>query len=335
MKAFYYERLSDEEKKYYKEICKGLSNHWQTITLHGLTDKDKLMRCTEAVRYDCMDFYYVNLSLITSRTYMDYIEYLPIYIYSGKELEQRNREIANAVQCILNSMPVNRNMSVYDKCLWLHNYIARNCTYNDDAIKDGADIKSAYSIEGVLLEKTAVCQGIAMAYKYLCGKLGIDAIVARGNSLKPGSKNYERHAWNIITVGDHAIHIDATWDMCLTDKTGPIRYDYFFLPDIEMMRDHQYVKYPICRNRNINMFSYTNTFFESIEDMKRYIDAEEKRINKQEFYLYFKTKNRKESKEEIVKELGDYIAHKTNRGFSSTYRVNEAQSIFVFHFTYT
>ena len=106
-----------------------------------------------------------------------------------------------------------------------------------------------------------------MAYRYLCNMIDVESIVARGNSLKPGDKNYERHAWNIVKVGDAAIHVDITWDMCLTKEKEPIRYDYYFLPDIEMMRDHQYVKYPICRNREISMFHYAHTFFSSIEEL--------------------------------------------------------------------
>lgn len=216
--------------------------------------------------------------------------------------------------------------------MWFHNYIVRNCEYNCEAINDNVNINSAYSNEGEFLEGKAVCQGIAMAYRCLCNKIGVEAIVARGNSLKPGDKNYERHAWNIVKVGDAAIHVDITWDMCLTKDKEPIRYDYYFLPDIEMMRDHQYVKYPICRNREISMFHYTHTFFNSIEELKDYIDTEEKDINKKEFFLQFKMKNRKESKNEVRSILSDYIIAKVNKSFTYSYSINEAQSVFMFHF---
>ena len=77
------------------------------------------------------------------------------------------------------------------------------------------------TIEGVFLKRKAVCQGIAMAYRCLCIKIGIESIVVRGNSLKPGDTNYERYAWNIIKVGESSIHVDITWDMCLTNKGCP------------------------------------------------------------------------------------------------------------------
>lgn len=334
MKTFYYERLSQNEQKYYNEIIKGLRNNWHEITLYGLKDIDVLMKCIEAVKYDFVELFYVNFSCITSRGGNDYLEYLPEYIYEGKEREQKVKKVETVVLDIIANMPQDKKMTIYDKCLWFHNYIVRNCEYNYEAIKDDANINSAYSIEGVFLEGKAVCQGIAMAYRCLCNKIGVEAIVARGNSLKPGDENYERHAWNIVKVGDAAIHVDITWDMCLTKDKEPIRYDYYFLPDIEMMRDHQYVKYPICRNREISMFHYAHTFFNSIEELKDYIDTEEKVINKKEFFLHFKMKNRKESKNEVSSILSDYIMAKVNKSFTYSYSINEAQSVFMFHFIY-
>lgn len=127
--------------------------------------------------------------------------------------------------------------------MWLHNYIVKYCEYNDETIKIGMDIKKRIlydmckelcvhingcpvkrvriTIEGVFLKRKAVCQGIAMAYRCLCIKIGIESIVVRGNSLKPGDTNYERYAWNIIKVGESSIHVDITWDMCLTNKGCP------------------------------------------------------------------------------------------------------------------
>lgn len=331
--VFYYEQLDQNEQRYYNEILKGLRNNWHEITLYGLKDSDVLMKCIEAVKYDFVDLFYVDLTCIRWRSHSDYIEYLPAYIYKDVDRDQKINKIMNITFKIVDSMPQNKKMSIYDKCLWLHNYIVRNCEYNYEAIKDNVDIKSAYSIEGVFLERKAVCQGISMAYRYLCNILGIESIVARGYSLRPGEKNYERHAWNIVKVADAAIHVDITWDMCLTKEDGPIRYDYYFLPDIEMMRDHQYVKYPICKNRGISIFDYTHTVFTSIEELKSYIDKE-KRINRSEFFLHFKIKNRKESKSEVISILSDYIMTKVNKSFSYSYSINEAQSVFMLHFIY-
>ncbi len=40
------------------------------------------------------------------------------------------------------------------------------------------------------------------------------------------------HAWNIIKLGDHYFHVDATWDD--NEGYGNFSYDYFLLSDSEM-----------------------------------------------------------------------------------------------------
>ena len=334
MRLYYYDILTTDKHKYYDEIVKGLRYKSEIIVLKGLTDKDILNECINAVKFDMPEFFYVNFHYYIYKCHNDYIEYKPEYLYSYSEIENKKRMLEEKAAKIINSMPKNRNLSIYEKCLWLHNYLARNCVYNQDAIKENADIKSAYCVEGVLLEETAVCQGIAMAYRYLCEKIDIEAIVAIGYSLKPGNKKYERHAWNIVRVGNNAIHVDVTWDMCLTDEDGPVRYDYFFLPDIEMLRDHQYVKYPICRNREINYFSKKNRWFNSEEELFQFIKNEDKFIIKQDFFFYFKLRNRKISKEELVTLIGKLLMNKKNKGYSCTYFVNDTQSVFLFHYCF-
>lgn len=64
--------------------------------------------------------------------------------------------------------------SVYKKCLWLHNMMVRHCTYDHDAVGHSEEKYAAYSMDGFFLEHRAVCSGIAMAYRYLCGKVGVD-----------------------------------------------------------------------------------------------------------------------------------------------------------------
>ena len=40
------------------------------------------------------------------------------------------------------------------------------------------------------------------------------------------------HAWNIIKLGDHYFHVDASWDD--NEGYGNFSYDYFLLSDSEM-----------------------------------------------------------------------------------------------------
>jgi len=331
MNDYYLKRLSEEEAKAYHNIVRGLRVGSEQIRVASLNDKDVLMRVIRAVKYDLPEFFNVDFSLISHSTYTDGMEYSPLYIYGYGEWGEKKNRIRKRLDEILTELKHANADSIYEKCLWLHNYFVRNCVYNYAATEKDSGNKTAYTIEGFFLEKTAVCQGIALAYKFICTQLGIDVVVAYGNSLEPGRKEYGMHAWNIVMSNDAAIQMDVTWDMCLTQDDGPIRYDYFFLPDIEMMRDHQYVGYPICRNRDINMFSYKKAYFTAIESTKEYIDRViEKSADGKRLIFQFKMKNRKETKEEVAKYISDYILEKTNKGFSYTYLTNEMQSVFLF-----
>ena len=101
--------------------------------------------------------------------------------------------------------------------------------------------------------------------------LGIEAIVVKGESSQSRTDKYSGHSWNLIRVGKNSAHIDVTWDMCLTLENWPIRYDYFFLPDTEMMRNHQYAGYPICRELNLSYFEKRESLIKDIKELDEFI----------------------------------------------------------------
>lgn len=84
---FYYARLECDEQKQYDEILEELRNNWYAITLYGLKDEDVLMKCIEAVKCDCFEYFYVNFKCGIWRKYIDYIEYIPEYNFEREEKE--------------------------------------------------------------------------------------------------------------------------------------------------------------------------------------------------------------------------------------------------------
>ncbi len=331
MSDYYLNKLNPDEARAYQEVLRGITLGSERIRVHEVSDKDILRKAVNAVRNDHEEFFFVDFSWFTASSYSDRVEYVPIYIYGYAERQEKNEKIKKKAAEIIQKLGDSGAKSVYEKCLWLHDHMVRNCTYDDEAIKEGADIKAAYTIEGFFLKNTAVCAGIAKAYRYLCHMIGIDAIYVSGNSIHPETKDYGNHAWNIIRAGNAAIQMDVTWDMCMTKKDGPIRYDYFFLPDIEMMRDHQYVGYPTCSNKEVNMYARKNALFTSSEPIKDYVDRIlEKRAGKKRIFIQFKMVKRKESKGEIERLVIDHILKKTGKGLAWSNGFNDRQSVFFF-----
>ncbi len=103
-------------------------------------------------------------------------------------------------------------LSEYEKELVAYNYIASNCFYNYDA----PNASSAY---GALGDRSAKCDGISLAMKWLCEEMGISCMVMAGNA--PG--NPIGHAWNVVCIDGTYYDLDVTNDVNSADRD----YNYY------------------------------------------------------------------------------------------------------------
>ena len=326
--------LSEIEKKFYLRILDALRDRLLFVKAEGITEQKSFSKCLSAVQYDYPELFYVDFGHYTYVRYDDGWEYRPKYLYDKAETLKKRRKIDEIAQKIVLELRKRGLSSVYQKCGYIHSYLVRNCTYDEEALVDPDKRSVAYTIEGPLLEKTGVCQGIALAYRLLCRKCEIDAVAVRGVSLRPGTTTYEGHAWNLIRVGGNAAQIDVTWDMCLTRADWPIRYDYFFLPDIEMMRDHQYVGYPICRKMDLSYYDRSRSLFRDLQEIEGFIERVLRDTKHWDqpgtYHFQFKMTNRKDTEEDIKQYVNKLIRKSTNKGYVYTVCTNAPQSVFVY-----
>ena len=82
------------------------------------------------------------------------------------------------------------------KALYLHDYLVTHCEYDKSLQK-----RSAYD---ALVTGSSVCQGYALAYRYLLSQCGMDCIIVTSAALN--------HAWNLVTVDGVPYYVDCTWD---------------------------------------------------------------------------------------------------------------------------
>lgn len=329
---YYGSCLNQIEKKFYLKILNTFQNRLLFVKAEGITNIKSFQKCISAVQYDYPNLFYVDFSHYTYVAYDDGWEYRPQYLYEKEETLRKQKIINELMHRIVLELKKRGFSSVYQKCGYIHSYLVHNCKYDYAALDDSDKRKSAYTIEGPLIEKTGVCQGIALAYRLICMNCGIEAIAVKGVSLRPRTTTYEGHAWNIVRVGESAAQVDVTWDMCLTLEDWPIRYDYFFLPDIEMMRDHQYVGYPICRKLNCSYFERNQSQFKEMKELDRFIEKTFKDNknwdNPGSYYFQFKMINRKETEEEIQNYVRNLIRKFTDKGYSYSVSANSPQSVF-------
>lgn len=126
-----------------------------------------------------------------------------------------------------------REKSVYDAVKSVYAYFVKNFEY---AYNSGTDLKY-HSAISVFMYRKSVCEGFALAFANVLNRLGIPCGMVTGQSSFDG--RFGAHAWNIVELDKKYYHLDVTWDICTKEK-GIDTFDYFFLDDKLVRKDHQW-----------------------------------------------------------------------------------------------
>ncbi len=292
-----YDQLTQNEKDAYDQICTGLSKHDDDIEISIEIDRDSLCRIYEAIltteeksMYDPMRRYSCSYIEDTGKI----TKVVPVYSYSEEEGENIKAEVEAAADKVINM--IDYQMTDVDKIRLFHDYIIKNCTYysdilnySDEEIENIMDESNYDNAYGVLVEKKAVCEGYARAFRYLCQKSGIAC------ELISGSGSGEQHMWNVVCVDNQWYHIDLTWDDPLTNSNyayNNISYNYFNVNDEEINKDHiideTFFKYPECTSDEANYFKYYDMVASDTEKAAEILKREIINLNGEEGVLYIK-----------------------------------------------
>ena len=192
------------------------------------------------------ELYYVDGAFRYSAPdgYLLYI--LPQYT-SGYDDEAFSRAVKQALS------HVDSSMSDMEKAIVLHDYIAINCQYDTTLAR--ANCHSAY---GALAEQVAVCQGYALAYKYLLNQVGIECLMVSSKKLN--------HAWNMVKLDGKYYQVDTTWDDPTKDRIGRARHFYMFVSDAAFLdandRKHNADDWQIVKDGYIADVTATDTRYD-------------------------------------------------------------------------
>ncbi|MCR4687760.1 MAG: hypothetical protein K5659_09335 [Lachnospiraceae bacterium] len=128
----------------------------------------------------------------------------------------------------------NRDLSEkdeYERVLFVHDYICDNVSYDTVHKHMPGSNHIESTAYGALKYHTALCQGYSLLAYRLCKELGVDVRIIIGNATIENTK--EKHAWNIVRIGDYYYNMDITMD----DVNGV--YDYFLKCDDAIKKDHE------------------------------------------------------------------------------------------------
>lgn len=128
---------------------------------------------------------------------------------------------------------VNPMMSDLEKAIVLHDYLVTSCEYDLDNYNAGTIPAKSYTAYGALVDHVAVCNGYALAYKYLLNQLGIDCYMVSSSSMN--------HAWNLVRIDGAFYQVDVTWDDPVADQLGRCIHRYFLCSDGAFEKHHDWI----------------------------------------------------------------------------------------------
>ncbi|MDE7131457.1 MAG: InlB B-repeat-containing protein, partial [Lachnospiraceae bacterium] len=127
------------------------------------------------------------------------------------------RKAEAALACVTDGMSDDMKATV------LHDYLVINVEYDYDNYLSGNIPGDSYNAYGTLVNGTAVCNGYALAYKYLLNRVGIECYMVTSRSMN--------HAWNMVKLDGEYYHVDTTWDDPVRDMVGRVCHTNLFRSD--------------------------------------------------------------------------------------------------------
>ena len=200
-----------ERKKDYKKYAAEKIVNGKNVLFDGYDINKKDLQ--KIWRYIAIN--YPTSAINARKTFNCYLFNNSNNVYELKIKDRSYLKKAKATEKILKGIKVDG--SPEEKARMLHNYILERTSYD----YDDKEPYNGYAY-GVAIKGKAVCQGYAMAYKYLCENNGLKCNMI----VQKIGKDKELHAWNVVKINDKWYNVDCTWD----DSNGS-KYQYFLVSD--------------------------------------------------------------------------------------------------------
>ena len=230
---YYYNQLDDCAKLIYDTIENNLYNmtagNYEMKLSNEISDvlyedngEEKLdysfQSAWDAMTQDRTDTFFIDITNVNLKikktTYGNKVNYaLSIapdsnegYLLKGLENKQTVHAVLNSIREQRDSIISNASGSDYDKILQVHDWIIDNLEYESNI-----ENSNVYNLYGALIEKKAVCEGYAEAFKYILDEMRIPCILVSGTATNSEGTT-ERHEWNYVQIYNKWYAVDSTWD---------------------------------------------------------------------------------------------------------------------------
>lgn len=222
----YIRNLSDAQKQVAQTLVDGMKAGQSEIELNQPIQLDEISELYQRLKLadpelfflaDQQNYEYSPLTQEVKVFHPNYIEY-----DDGLTIPQRIDQLRQLRNSIIQDW---HGRGEYECSVLMNDYLVDTITYQPQAAHE-------HNLYGALVERQAVCDGYALAYKYLADGLGMDCVVITGSAYedKAGyqqgmsqlqSLNAQqimqwdsgyRHAWNAIQIDGHWYYTDVTYN---------------------------------------------------------------------------------------------------------------------------
>lgn len=147
--------------------------------------------------------------------------------------------IYNLAKDVLKNI-ISDDMNDFEKILCIYDWICVNTTYfnlNLNYISSSSYYLTEFPcfyLEGVFIQKVAVCDGFSKAFSLLCNMEGIKAVRITGKASSNMGVTKDNHAWNKVNLGGSWYLVDTTWAELRDSRsqgTERLQHRYFLTTD--------------------------------------------------------------------------------------------------------
>lgn len=248
--------LNDKEKETYSDMIGAVNRRVNEFPFPEGFGSDE-MRKLFTLLYTQQE----RIFWLDSRFYCDEEQRKLYFMYRYDEQRTDNMRVALDLEAGRIIAGFGQGAGDYDKLLAIHDAVVLSCDFS----KDGEYASTAY---GALVDGSAMCEGYAFAFSYLCTAAGIENYVVSGTNAEG-----EAHLWNKVVCDGEWFNVDCTWDdPILKNKNEKyLRHDYFLVSDEEIngmthFPDASFLPSVSCTDRNGNYFIRSGLYFDNYSD---------------------------------------------------------------------
>ena len=268
-----YNRISDEEKYAYKEICAAINDFSESTSVVYIgTTIEQAKRFGENFQTLYRDIIYEQSEIFLVDPYQSemvikeidkkfnvYIE--PTYLLEKDEALRKKERMDKIIEEIVEN--AEKQDTEFDKILYVYDHLLKNCSYDESLLKDENYKTTAITAYGCLVEGKTVCSGYTLAFDAIMKRLGFDGGAEFNNystfSILSG------HVWNYYKIGDEYYYFDLTWDDTGYDSSEYKKYfdhshQYFAVTEEELSKTNftmtEQAPVPECNGTEYNYFIY-------------------------------------------------------------------------------